>query len=335
MNFISFKSDLLQAVQANNNYLVLKLLSEHSHYADNWKDLNTKNGDTVIHLAAHSGCVSIIKYYAEKVNRVILEHKNFDGKTPLHIAAHSGQLECVKYLLSQGVSVNALKRSDWTPLMLACTKSNLSIIKELLVPDADLNIANKDGWTAFHIASREGNVNIIQCLLKFNPMIWNTKSKNGRTPLHTASLHGHLELVKIFLECTSYDINVKDSCGITPLMDAVSGNHNQIVEFLVKKGASVIEQDKLGRNGLHLAAEAGNMVCVRYLVKCHNISVDSETPQGLRPLHFACRENEIDTFWLLWELRANCYLKDNQGRTAMDYLSDDEVQTSIWNKLKQ
>ncbi|GBO02194.1 Ankyrin repeat domain-containing protein 16, partial [Araneus ventricosus] len=175
-------------------------------------------------------------YYAEQGNKVILEHKNLDGKTPLHIAAHSSQLECVKYFLSYGVSVNPLKRSDWTPLMLACTKTNLDIIKELVVHGADINIANKDGWTAFHIASREGDVNIIQYLLEVNPLVWNTKSKNGRTPLHTACLHGHLEVVKIFLESASYDINVKDSCGITPVMDAVSGIHNQVVEFLVEKG---------------------------------------------------------------------------------------------------
>ncbi|CAL1277800.1 unnamed protein product [Larinioides sclopetarius] len=235
MNFDLFKTNLLQSVLANDNSLVLKLLTEHSSFALRWKDLITKNGDTVLHLAAHSGCVSVIKYYSEHGNRVILEHRNLDGKTPLHIAAHSSQLQCVKHLLSYGVSVNALKRSDWTPLMLACTKSNLDIIKEFVANGADLNIANKDGWTAFHIASREGNVDVIQYLLKLNPLAWNTKSKNGRTPLHTACLHGHLEVVKIFLESAGYEINVKDSCGITPLMDAVSGNHNEVVEFLVEK----------------------------------------------------------------------------------------------------
>ncbi|GBN30224.1 Ankyrin repeat domain-containing protein 16 [Araneus ventricosus] len=335
MNFDLFKTNLLQGVQANDNSLVLTLLSKHSSYAHRWKDLITKNGDTVVHLAAHSGCVSIIKYYAELGNKVILEHKNLDGKTPLHIAAHSSQLECVKYLLSYGVSVNALKRSDWTPLMLACTKTNLDIIKELLVHDAELNMANKDGWTAFHIASREGDVNIIQYLLEVNLLVWNTKSKNGRTPLHTACLHGHLEVVKIFLESASYDINVKDSCGITPVMDAVSGIHNQVVEFLVEKGASITEQDKLGRNVLHLAAEAGNVNCIQYLVNCDYIAIDSQTPQGRSPLHFACKENEFETFCVLLELGANCYLKDNRGRTAMEYVTNDEVRTAIWNKLKQ
>ncbi|GFQ95897.1 hypothetical protein TNCT_66101, partial [Trichonephila clavata] len=173
MTFNIFKDNLLQAAQHNDFLVFLNLTSDHSSFAHRCKELTTKNGDTVVHLAAHSGCVKII-------------NKNNDGKTPLHIASHSSQLECVKFLLSCGVSVNALKRSDWTPLMLACTKSNLDIVTELLLHGADLNILNKDGWTAFHIASREGNPEIIKCLLDFNASVWKTKSKNGRTPLHTA-----------------------------------------------------------------------------------------------------------------------------------------------------
>lgn len=109
--------------------------------------------------------------------------------------------------------------------------------------------------------------------------------------------------------------------------------------------ASLREQDKLGRNVLHFAAEAGNTTCIQYLVKCHNMCVDSQTYQGLTPLHFACKvrtyplvpfvysnkvivfnlliiyysllkENKIDTFYVLLELGGNCYLTDNKGRTG-------------------
>ncbi|PRD23852.1 UNVERIFIED_CONTAM: Ankrd16 [Trichonephila clavipes] len=159
MIFSIFKENLLQATQHNDFLVFSNLISDHSLFAHRWKELTTKNGDTVLHLAAHSGCVEIIKFYIDHGNKIILESKNNDGKTPLHIASHSSQLKCVKYLLSCGASVNALKRSDWTPLMLACTKSNLDIVKELLLHGADLNVLNKDGWTAFHIASSLSSFN--------------------------------------------------------------------------------------------------------------------------------------------------------------------------------
>ncbi|GFY46941.1 ankyrin repeat domain-containing protein 16 [Trichonephila inaurata madagascariensis] len=329
MIFNIFKENLLEAAQHNDFSVFLNLISDHSSFAHRWKELTTKNGDTVLHLAAHSGCVDIIKFYADNWDKRVLESRNNDGKTPLHIASHSNHLECVKYLLSCGVSVNALKRSDWTPLMLACTKSNLDIVKELLLHSADLNILNKDGWTAFHIASREGNPEIIKCLLDFNSSVWKTKSKNGRTPLHTAALHGHLDIVKIFIENTNYDINVKDSCGITPIMDAVSGNHNHVVKFFIENGSSLKEEDKLGRNVLHIAAEAGNLECIRWLVKTYYMSLDSQTLQGLSPLHFACKENNIDTFNLLLKLGANCDLKDKRGRSALEYASIKEIPSSL------
>ncbi|GFU38749.1 ankyrin repeat domain-containing protein 16 [Nephila pilipes] len=308
-------SSCFKAAQVNDYLAFLNLISEHSSFVQRWKELTTKNGDTIVHLAARSGCVEIIKFYSDHGSKIILNSRNHDDKTPLHVAAHSSQLECVKYLLSCDVSVNALKRSDWTPLMLACTKSNLEIVKELLLHGADLNILNKDGWTAFHIASREGNPDIIKYLLHFNPSVWKTKSKNGRTPLHTAALHGHLEIVRIFSENANYDLNVKDSCGTTPMMDAVSGNHNHVVEYFIEKRASLKEEDKLGRNVLHLAAEAGNLDCIKYLVKKCDMSINSQTSHGLSPLHFACKESNIVTFSLLLQLGANCNLKDQRGRS--------------------
>ncbi|PRD23853.1 UNVERIFIED_CONTAM: Ankyrin repeat domain-containing protein 16 [Trichonephila clavipes] len=145
-----------------------------------------------------------------------------------------------------------------------------------------------------------------------------------RSTNYYGALHGHLDIVKIFFENTNYDINVKDSCGITPIMDAVSGNHNHVVKFFIENGyplmhysiASLKEEDKLGRNVLHLAAEAGNLEYIRCLVKTHNMSLDSQTVHGLSPLHFACKENNIDAFNLLLQLGANCDLKDKRGRSG-------------------
>lgn len=53
--------------------------------------------------------------------------------------------------------------------------------------------------------------------------------------------------------------------------------------------ALVDEVDKLGRNVLHLAAERGNLESIKYLVTNCYININSETPQGLTPLHFASK----------------------------------------------
>ncbi|GIY53309.1 ankyrin repeat domain-containing protein 16 [Caerostris darwini] len=328
------KQNLTQYVRENKSDLFIELLDKNKCSFNRLIIEKNFNGDTFVHLAALYGCVGVLKYYYD-FKKDIFECRNRDGKTALHIAAQSSQLECVQYLLSCNVCVNALKRSDWTPLMLACTQSNVKIVREILLYGADLNMINKDGWTAFHIASREGNIDSIRCLLEFNPLAWRTKSKNGRTPLHSACLCGHIEVVKFLVENANYEINMKDSCGRTPLMDAVSGEYNEIVEFLIETGALIEDEDKLGKNLLHLAAEAGNLDCITLLVKKKYFNINSQTSEGLSPLHLACKQYKKDSVYLLVELGADCNLKDKQGRIALDYIIDEQHQADFVSLLEK
>ncbi|KAG8188361.1 hypothetical protein JTE90_019268 [Oedothorax gibbosus] len=227
------------------------------------------------------------------------------------------------------VDVNALKRADWTPLMLACTKPYLEIVKELLQHGASLDIVNKDGWTAFHIATREGHLDIVKFLLDSNHTVWNTTSKNGRTPLHTASLHGHLNVVELLVADAQYNINVKDSCGTTPLMDAAYGNHNHVLKYLISKGAIADEVDKLGKNVLHISAETGNLESIKYLIENSLIDINSQTTQGLTPLHFAYKENKVECVKLLLDLGSDTSISDRQNRTALEYSKKADVRLCV------
>lgn len=316
----AFKQLALESAVSANSENFFNHISNFSPKSIRWSAIyHKKSGDTPVHLAAHSGCVKIIKYFYENGHEALLEQRNFDGKTPLHVAAQSGKLECVQYLLLCNVSVDALKRADWTPLMLACTKNNLNVIQELLSSGANPRCRNKDGWTAFHIAVRESHMNVVCYLLDIDPLLWNTVSKNGRTPLHTAALHGHLDAVKILCNA-GCDKDVQDFCSTTPLMDAASGNHPHVLKYLIQEAEVDIEKrDALGRSVLHLAAQSGSLQCVSLLVSDVLVDVNQTTTDSLTSLHFAAKEGQVECLQLLLQLGADASAKDNRGRSAEDF----------------
>ncbi|XP_070558988.1 ankyrin repeat domain-containing protein 16-like isoform X2 [Ptychodera flava] len=286
---VKMNEKLLRAAQQGDAETVTNILDSSVSVKECLTSFHKKSGDTAAHLAARHGHVSILTVLNSF--GASFEMENLDGKRALHEAAISGQDDCVKYLLSVKANVDPLKRADWTPLMLACTKSNLRVIQELVNHGADLRLRNKDGWNCFHIAAREGHTDILKYILDCNNDIWDTVSKNGRTPLHTAALHGNLEAVKLFLQQCTYKVDSVDSCGTTPLMDAIRTGFIDTADALIDiHKADHMKSDTLGRQALHLAAQAGCEVSIHFLIEKCGAPVNSVTAiGGLSPLHLAAK----------------------------------------------
>ncbi|CAN7989125.1 unnamed protein product, partial [Ixodes hexagonus] len=249
-----------------------------------------KSGDTLAHVASRHGSIDILRFLVQEIGSTsFLEVPNLDGKRPLHEAAQSSQLEAVRFLIEKGCQVDPLKRADWTPLMLACTKQDLQVIRLLIEKGANLRLRNKDGWTPFHIACREGHANIVGYLLDTCADASNCCSNNKRTPLHTAALQGRLECVDVLLERGHYPPDGRDNCRNTPFMDAAQADHTDIMERLASHEADVAAIDILGRNSLHLAAQAGAIGAVRLLVDKYGLDPNSTDTWGQTALHYAAK----------------------------------------------
>ncbi|KAK2175961.1 hypothetical protein NP493_694g01070 [Ridgeia piscesae] len=204
--------------------------------------------------------------------------------------------------------------------MLACTKTNLAVIKELVHAGSQPGLRNKDGWNTLHIASRVGKREVIEFLLGRDRDLWNTRSRNGRTPLHTTALHGRLDACEVLLQQGGYNVDEADNCGTTPLMDALRNGHTDIADLLIRQHkADTAKEDQLGRQCLHLAAEAGNSASVVYLNQYGDFNVNSQTlTSGVTPLHLAAKEGHQGMIHLLISLGADVHCKDSKGRTALE-----------------
>jgi len=277
-----------------------------------------KSGDCLLHVIAGTPGAHVVLASVEAILAdVNWQCRNFEFKTPLHEASQKKNVEAVAFLLSKGVDVDALKRSDWTPLMLACTKEgNLEVIRALVETGADVSLSNKDGWTPFHLASREGDVMAMEFLLHCDSDLWRTKSKTGRTPLHTAALAGRAEAVLWLLRRGQYEKDEKDSCGTTPLMDAIRANSEETVRLLLAAGHDPKVRDLMDRNCLHVAAHAGRKDVVQLLVKEAGMIVDEASQNGMRALHWAALEGQHEAVEELLELGADFQALDGKGRTV-------------------
>ncbi|XP_021376456.1 ankyrin repeat domain-containing protein 16-like [Mizuhopecten yessoensis] len=313
--------DLFKAAFQGNLTFFKELQSCDVGSHDTWLTVTyPKSGDNLLHCAARLGHVHLLKFLHEAGAN--LELPNFDGKRPLHEAAQAGHLDCVKYLLSQDVSVDSLKRADWTPLMLASVKLDQKVIQVLIHSGADPCLRNKDGWNSFHLACREGVLSIVKFFHNCNGDLGDTVSKNGRTPLHTTALHGRYEVASFLLEHCGYSVDMKDSCGSTPFMDAMRSGHVNVGQLLFEKQqASVDVVDNVGFQSIHQAAQAGQEGSVRYLVETRGLEVDTLTTAGSTALAVASKEGQLAVLECLLGAGAKVNSVDTKGRSALHIAS--------------
>nr|XP_002127560.1 ankyrin repeat domain-containing protein 16-like [Ciona intestinalis]XP_009861904.1 ankyrin repeat domain-containing protein 16-like [Ciona intestinalis] len=278
-----------------------------------------KSGDFPVHMMCRHGKLGMLKTSHTCWN-VTLSPVNLDGKTPLHEAACNGRANVVKYLLKNEVNVNPLKKAGWTPLMMACTKiNNLPCVTALVNAGAKLHLVNKDGWNCFHIACREGDMEIIEYLFATEPCIASTVSTNGRTPLHTSALHGKTEVLKFLVNTAKSSLETRDVCGSTVLMDGVRSGNVAIVDYIASCGLSLFDVDSMGRNCLHIAAEANQSVSIQHLVESYNCDINERIKvengfKGQTALHLAYKADSVEAVECLIKLGADVSALDNTGR---------------------
>lgn len=277
-----------------------------------------RSADTLLHYAARHGHLETLQFLTRDVGMDVEVH-NCDYKRPLHEASSMSHVACVRYLLSEGATVDCLKKADWTPLMMACTRRDPEVVGELLSHGADPSLKNKDGWNSFHVACREGDPLVVQRLLQAAPGVWDTQSKILRTPLHTAAMHGREEVVRILLQRCGYTPDSADSCGVTPFMDAVRNGHIAVGKLLLEiHGASPTASDKLGAQSIHQVAVTGQQEALGFLVKELEVDVNqTATDLQLTALHYAAKEGHTGTIKTLLSLGAHLHVKDKKGRTAL------------------
>uniref|UniRef100_A0AAX7VMA9 Ion transport domain-containing protein n=1 Tax=Astatotilapia calliptera TaxID=8154 RepID=A0AAX7VMA9_ASTCA len=183
-----------------------------------------------------------------------------------------------------------------------------------------LNSCDEQGNVPLHWAVERNKAESCKALLDLgaNPNILNTALLS---PLHLAVSHGHSNLVGVR---SSTDCNLKGDLGNTPLMLACSLNNCEALSMLLKHGAKLCQQNKLGHFAMHAAAFAGAKKAMEVILKageelghsavCHMNYLDKTKSS---PLHLAVRGGNIETIRLCIATGAKVDQQQNDRSTPL------------------
>ncbi|KAJ5398345.1 hypothetical protein N7509_006458 [Penicillium cosmopolitanum] len=130
----------------------------------------------------------------------------------------------------------------------------------------DVNFRAADGRTCMFSAVKCPQHNSLRALISHGAHV-DQEDNYGRTPLSFAAELGQLDHVKILVDSDAA-INSTDLQGWTPLFWAVSNRHDETIRYLLSIESIYNEQrDLTGRTPLIVAAEAGDVRIIRYLIE--------------------------------------------------------------------
>lgn len=144
--------------------------------------------------------------------------------------------------------------------------SELKVLNVLLQHEKiDVNFRDANGRTCMFSAVECPQPISLRTLISHGAHV-DQKDNDGRTPLSFAAELGQLDHVKVLVDSDAA-INATDLKGWTPLFWAVSSRHDETIRYLLSLESIDNEQrDVTGRTPLIVAAEAGDVRIIRYLI---------------------------------------------------------------------
>ncbi|MBE8401600.1 ankyrin repeat domain-containing protein [Leptospira borgpetersenii] len=283
------------------------------------------------------------------------DETNTRGETPLLTSLDQGNEDLIRIFLEAGADTEKKDFAGNTPLTKAVSTGNVQIVEMLFVndhPTPDLEERNGEGYTPLLLAVDLGHLEIVEYLLDKGADFLK-KNSEGRTILHLTALHNDFEILDLFLEKkeTKTILEDRDADGNTALLLAASHDSVECLEKLLKIEANFLQVNASGKTGLEeaerqkyhhvskilrkvlteklfFAAKHGEDELCRTILKLR-ISPNPIDQDGNTPLHIAVIHDRISTAQLLLDLHASQFLKNLEGKSALDIAKEKKKEELI------
>ncbi|MFA6263784.1 MAG: ankyrin repeat domain-containing protein [Candidatus Babeliales bacterium] len=280
------------------------------HLIDAGTYFNDCDDEWLVRQIVKSGNILFVELLVKK-GVDLTEYKNI-----LLDAANSGNEAVFKLVFSLIPTVNCQNEDGNSVLMEAAVSHydydvprSEAIIKFLLEHDADVNHRNKYGDSALTFAVECAHENIVRLLLQGGIDL----GKEPKTLFHKAVIGKNKKVIKLLLD-KGLSVNERDENGETPLHWAAGSRSFKwsqwadpaMIKFLLKNGAEINAQDKYGNTPLI----------------SHILNLFHEED--------VC----FDTILTLAHFGADVSIKNNSGKTAKDYLTNDPDKIGRLNVFK-
>jgi serine/threonine-protein phosphatase 6 regulatory ankyrin repeat subunit B len=115
--------------------------------------------------------------------------------------------------------------------------------------------------------------------------------------------------------------NIIADDGMTALLYAVKNNHIAVVDELIKTNVNIDQTDEYGWTALMIASMKGYTDIVEKLISA-NINVDSQSRGYRTALSWASHEGHAETVEQLLKANPRSYIRDQSGKSPLDYAKE-------------
>lgn len=233
--------------------------------------------------------------------------KNNDGRGALHFCKRFEDHKIFK-LLAKAMRTEGLSAEEMSAMLLdadcplyhSVFTRNIELVKMVCEKRGDVDETDDNGYSALHAAMYEGDVNLVTCLLELGADL--KKSLNRSFALHYAvrnvfkkgCSNGYYEVLEYLLK-NGADIDQQDENGKTLLHEAANAGNRRLVKLLLDNGADVGIKDKDNNGVLHFASKRDDNKLLKLLMDTGRLNVNISNNHGSTPLHVATRYLSFDS----------------------------------------
>ena len=233
----------------------------HSDVSSNF-DGDSCAGFTPLLAASYTGHLEVVKLLIERGADVNQIHAT-ENSGALHWAAMHNQEEVIKCLLHHGAYINLLNGMRMTPFHYCIlVGSKVETLKLLLSHGARID-NDWDGVGMFWLACARGHINIVRWILEIG---MSTETPIEDMVLKCEKHNGHAAIAEMLI-ARGLGPNEPGNSGAAPIFPCIEHGRLDLLEVLVKRRADLNILNKEGNVPLTVAAMAGNVDIISFLLK--------------------------------------------------------------------
>ena len=252
-------------------------------------------------------------------------------------AAIIGHTPCVDLFLEQGADVNVVGKNGETPVINSARNGHHQIIKALIQAGADVNVKDNANNSGLLLAAVYGFKQCVNILIEAGAHV-NVSNNSHNTALFCSTRNDHYVCADVLIKGGA-DVNIADRIGSTPLIIMVKKYQESfvskttkceadineqsrgkeeldIVKSLIKAGADVNIQNKLGEIALFTVMETKQFDVVKLLIEA-GADVNVQIEGGESALMKATKAKQFDMFKLLLKSGADVNIVTTNGDSAL------------------
>ena len=299
------------------------------------------------------------EYRSALVSGANVNARDAEGMSPILMAAIADKPDCIRDLVKHGADVNSADLKGNTPLHIAAGKTYPDTLNALLEYPVDIDVHGSLGRTPLMDAARLGNPEAMKLLIGKGADV-NARDAKNRTPLmHAArASKNSRESVKLLLE-NGADPDATDDDSMSAVMHAAALSHSEAALYLLEFYPNFVNDSALGLAILYYAVKGGDLKTASALID-KQVPLNWNTSLALlatkriqvhgayrilirnglfslrrTPLIWAAIENNLEMVKLLVERGANPSQEDENGNSAYDLATDQNVVRYLKNAERE